>query len=92
LKKETLIKVIDEEFGDNKEMSWLINVVKKAFVKNDSRITEATKPYQERANKVNDYLTELYDELVKSEKEEMQSGIRVTHKRKVNNSKTEDKD
>lgn len=91
MKKETLIKLIDEEFGDNQPFSWLIDVVIKTVIKNDSRVKECTKFYEEQYSSVISYLDELRDGLLDSEKEESQS-IRVTHKRKVNNSKTEDKE
>lgn len=81
MKKETLIKVIDEEFGDTFEMSWLVDVFIRAFQKNDSRITEATKEYFERSSLVYTTLDELLTKLKIMEKQELKDGVRIMHKR-----------
>lgn len=89
MKRDTLIRVLDEEFGDSQPFSWLIDVVIKTVIKNDSRVKECTNHYEEQVKKVNDYLEELKDELLVMEKEESQS-IRVTHKRRVPNKPVEE--
>lgn len=84
MKKETLIRVIDEEFGDEFEMSWLIDVYIKAFQRNDSKIKEATKEYWNRVTVVNDTLDNLLDWLLSDEKQEVKNGVRILHKRPEN--------
>ena len=84
MKKETLIKLIDEEFSDDKPFSWLIDVVIKSVLKNDSRINECTMAYENQVKEVIIYLDELKDNLLALEKEEQQFGIRITHKRNDN--------
>ena len=70
-------------------MSWLVDVMYKAFRKNDGRITECTKEYGEQAALVASTLDSLYNELVKMEKEELKNGIRILHKRKIVNVKND---
>lgn len=82
MKRETLIKVIDEEFGDMFTMSWLIDTYLKAFKKNDSRIDKATIDYINQAKLVEDTLTELIYKLKEMEKAELENGVRILHKRK----------
>lgn len=81
MKKETLVRIIDEEFGDEQPMSWLIDVYLRAFKKNDDRITQATKEYITQSNYVRDMLSEMIDRLKEMEKEELENGVRILHKR-----------
>lgn len=81
MKQATLINVIDEEFGDALDMSWLINVYLKAFQKNDAKIKEATGEYWLRSKLVTDTLSTLLDQLKEDEKAENKNGVRILHKR-----------
>lgn len=81
MKQQTLINVIDDEFGDALEMSWLINVYLKAFQKNDAKVKEATKEYWLRSKLVTDTLSALLDQLKEDEKAELKNGVRILHKR-----------
>lgn len=81
MKKETLVRVIDEEFGDALPMSWLIDVYLRAFKKNDNRIDKATIDYINQAKLVEDTLTELIYKLKEMEKAELDNGVRILHKR-----------
>lgn len=83
MKKETLIKVIDEEFGDALEMSWLVDVYLKAFIKNDNKIKAATIDYENQSQLVRKTLSELYRNLKIMEKAELEKGVRILHKRKT---------
>ena len=67
MKKDTLIKVIDEEFGDGQPLSWLVDVVRKALTKNDSRIAICTKQYEEQTDHTFKVLDSLYDDLKRME-------------------------
>jgi hypothetical protein len=82
MKKETLIKVIDEEFGDEKDWSWLIDVFQKACLKNDGRITECTNVYEEIVTDIHHTLNDLYLRVKQLENEEIKNGVRILHKRK----------
>lgn len=84
MKKETLIKVIDEEFGDALPMSWLVDVCLKAFIKNDNKIKAATIDYENQSQLVRKTLCELYNNLKIMEKAENEKGVRILHKRKIN--------
>lgn len=68
MKKETLIKVIDEEFGDGYPLSWLIEVVVRALVKNDARCTQSTDSYDREFKLVMDTLSNLENETKELEK------------------------
>lgn len=87
MKKETLIKLIDEEFGDAQEFSWLIYIFQRAIERNDNRITEATREYFERAKLVRDTLFDLHHKLVTMEKAELKNGVRILHKRPISEDK-----
>lgn len=82
MKKETFIRLIDDEFADSHEFSWLIEVIERAILKNDSRITECTREYEERFNWTINTLHQLGIKLKDMEKEELKNGVRITHKRK----------
>ena len=67
MKKDTLIKVIDEEFGNGQPLSWLVDVVRKALTKNDRRIAMCTKQYEEQTDHTFHVLDNLYEDLKRME-------------------------
>lgn len=81
MKKETLIRVIDEEFGDAQEWSWLIDVFYRAAFKNDRKVNEATKEYWLQSKLVLETLADLFNHLRVMEKQELENGVRIMVKR-----------
>lgn len=89
VKKETLVKVIDEEFGDGYPFSWLIDVVIKAILKNDSKVQMATDEYEVDFGLVITTLEELYKQLIINEKVSTKA-ISIPHKRVKKGKSNED--
>jgi hypothetical protein len=80
--RETLIKVIEEEFDDEPRFSNIIDTFIKAVMLGDSKITECTKMYEDQLSTVISYLDELRDNLLDMEKEERET-VNAIRSRKV---------
>lgn len=79
--RETLIKIIEEEFDNEPRFSNMIDTFIKAVMLSDSKITECTQDYEDQLTTVISYLDELRDNLIDMEKDEREIGTRLTHKR-----------
>lgn len=70
MKKETLIKVIDEEFGDGYPLSWIVDAFYRAIVSNDRKVKMTTDSYERQVSLVRETLHKLSKDVAELEKEE----------------------
>lgn len=82
MKKETLIKLIDEEFGEN-ETNWIVDLFLRSFSRNDNRILKASEGYIERAKLIRDTLFDLSAKIKEMEKAEDKAGVRLVRVREI---------
>lgn len=73
MKKDTLIKLIDEEFGDGHQFSWLLEVIVRSVQKNDSKCQATSDEYEEQFKLVFDTLSKLEKDIKELEKKESRS-------------------
>lgn len=63
--KETLAKVISEEFGDGHSMTWLIDLFISALTENEKEVVTALPSYEKQVSLVFRTLERLRTEVIK---------------------------